>query len=63
MNLEKIIYNLIAIILIVIFFGCVLWLCPYYNKNFKFQKEQEIENETKNIYLLKESNLSKALIV
>lgn len=62
MNLEKLIYNSIPIILIIIFLGCVLLMCPYYNKNFKTQKEQEIENETKNIYLLKESNLSKALL-
>jgi len=61
MNLEKIIYNSLPVILIILIFTCVLRLCSYYNKY--FGTENENENEIKIKYLLKESELSKAFIL
>ena len=63
MNLEKIIYNSIPILLITLFLVLTFWLCIYYNNNFRTEKEKENEDEIKNKYLLKESDLTKGLMV
>ena len=63
MNLEKIIYNSIPILLITLFLVLIFWLCIYYNNNFRTEKEKQNEDEIKNKYLLKESDLTKGLMV
>ena len=63
MNLEKIIYNSIPILLITLFLVLIFWLCIYYNNNFRTEKEKINEDEIKNKYLLKESDLTKGLMV